>query len=117
MRLFILEMWHTFAKVYERRKRTLQPGTLYERYMHLFQEYCMKEREVQFYANQLNVTAKYLDSVSKQNSGVTASEWIRRYVKERIIQLLQNKTLNVSELAYEMYFWSRPFFTRYVKKY
>ena len=116
MRLFILEMWHTFAKDYERRKRTLQTGTLYERFMHLVQEYSIKEREVQFYANQLNITAKYLNAVSKQNSGVTASEWIQRYVKERIVQLLQNKNLNISEIADEMDFSSRSFFTRYVKK-
>jgi hypothetical protein len=31
MRLFILEMWHTFVNEYERRKRSLQTGTLYER--------------------------------------------------------------------------------------
>ena len=63
MRLFVLEMWHTFAKEYERRKRSLQTGTLYERFMHLVQEHCMKEREVQFYANKLYITAKYLNSI------------------------------------------------------
>ena len=35
MQLFILEMWHTFANEYERRNRTLQSGTLYERFMQL----------------------------------------------------------------------------------
>lgn len=116
MRLFIFEMWHTFANEYERRKRTLQSGTLYERFMHLVQEYCLKEREVQFYANQLNISAKYLNAVCKQNSGVTASEWIQRYAKERIILFLQNKNLNISEIADKMMFSSRSFFTRYVKK-
>ena len=85
--------------------------------MHLVQEYCMKEREVQFCAIQLNITAKYLDSVSKKNSGVKASEWIRRRTKERIIFLFQNKNLTISEIADEMYFSSRSFFTSYVKKY
>lgn len=116
MRLFILEMWHTFAKEYERRKRTLQSGTLYERFMHLLHEHCLKEREVQFYANQLNITAKYLNVVCKQNSGVTASEWIQRFVKERIELLLQNENLNISEISNKMEFSSRSFFTRYVKK-
>jgi len=116
MRLFILEMWHTFAKDYERRKRTLQTGTLYERFMHLLPEYCLKEREVQFYASQLNITAKYLNAVCKQNSGVTASEWIQRYVRERIIILLKEKQLNITEIADKMDFSSRSFFTRYVKK-
>lgn len=116
MRLFILEMWHTFTNEYERRKRTLQSGTLYERFMHLVQEHCMKEREVQFYANQLHITAKYLNAVSKQNSGITASDWIQRYTKERIVLLLQNESLNIAEIADEMEFSSRSFFTRYVKK-
>ncbi len=116
MRLFILEMWHTFANEYERRKRTLQSGSLYERFVHLVQEHCMAKREVRFYANTLSVTPKYLNFVCKQNSGVTASEWIQRYTKERIILFLQNKNLNVAEIADKMMFSSRSFFTRYVKK-
>lgn len=116
MKLFILEMWHTFANEYERRKRTLQSGTLYERFMHLVQEHCLKEREVQFYANQLTITAKYLNVICKQNSGITASEWIQRNTKERIVLLLENANLNIAEIADEMEFSSRSFFTRYVKK-
>ncbi len=116
MRLFILEMWHTFANEYERRKRTLQTGTLYERFMHMVQEHCLKEREVQFYASALHITAKYLNAVCKQNSSITASEWIQRHTKERIELLLQNVNLNIAEIADEMEFSSRSFFTRYVKK-
>ncbi len=116
MQLFILEMWHIFANEYERRKHSLQTGTLYERFMQLAQEHCMTEREVQFYSNQLNITPKYLNQICKQSSGVTASEWIQRFAKERIIILLQNKNLNISEIADKMEFGSRSFFTRYVKK-
>jgi AraC-like DNA-binding protein len=116
MRLFILEMWHTFANEYERRKRTLQSGSLYERFVHLVQEHCMAEREVRYYANKLSVTPKYLNFVCKQNSGVTASEWIQRYTKEHIILFLQNKNLNITEIAYKLMFSSRSFFKRYVKK-
>jgi AraC family transcriptional regulator, transcriptional activator of pobA len=116
MQLFILEMWHTFANEYEHRKRTLESGSLYERFMQLVQEYCMKERKVQFYASRLNITAKYLNYVCKQNTNITASEWIQRYARERIIVLLQNKNLNISEIADEMNFSSRSFFTRYVRK-
>jgi AraC family transcriptional activator of pobA len=116
MQLFILEMWHIFANEYERKKHSLQTGTLYERFMQLAQEHCLTEREVQFYSKQLNITSKYLNQISKQTSGITASEWIQRFVKEHIIILLQNKTLNISEIADKMEFKSRSFFTRYVKK-
>ena len=116
MQLFILEMWHTFADEYDHRKRTLQSGTLYEGFMQLIQEHCMKEREVQFYAKRLHITAKYLNYVCKQNTGVSASEWIQRYSKERIVLLLKNTNLNIAEIADKMEFSSRSFFTRYVKK-
>jgi AraC family transcriptional activator of pobA len=116
MQIFLLEMWHTFANEFELRKRTVESGSLYERFMQLVQEHCMREREVQFYADRLHITAKYLNYVCKQNTGNTASEWIQRYVRERIIFLLQNKKLNISEIADEMNFSSRSFFTRYVKK-
>ncbi len=116
MQLFILEMWHTFAKEFEHRKRSLQSGALYERFMQLAQEHCLQEREVQYYAERLNITPKYLNYVSKQNTGITASEWIQRYVRERIILLLQNKNLNIAEIADQTNFSSRSFFTRYVKK-
>lgn len=116
MQLFIFEMWHSFVNEYERRKRTLQSGTLYERFMQLAHENCMKEREVKYYADQLHITAKHLNFICKQNSDVSASEWIQRYARERIIILLQDKNLNISEIADEMEFSSRSFFTRYVKK-
>ncbi|MFT3674395.1 MAG: AraC family transcriptional regulator [Chitinophagaceae bacterium] len=116
MQLFILEMWHTFAKEYEQRKHSLQTGTLYERFIQLLQQHCMQHREVQYYSQQLNISAKYLNHLSKIHSGITASEWIQRHTKERIIILLQNKNLNISEIADEMEFSSRSFFTRYAKK-
>ncbi|RYF96642.1 MAG: AraC family transcriptional regulator, partial [Chitinophagaceae bacterium] len=116
MQLFILDMWHTFANEYDKRKHSLQTGTLYERFIHLLQQYCMQHREVQFYSSKLNITPKYLNHLCKVHSGITASAWIHRYAKERIIILLQNKNLNISEIADSMEFSSHSFFTRYVKK-
>jgi AraC-like DNA-binding protein len=116
MQVFILEMWHIFEDELDRRKRSLQSGTLYERFNALVQENCMREREVQFYSDKLNITPKYLNYICKANTRIAASEWIQRYTKERIILLLKNKNLNISEIADEMDFSSRSFFTRYVKK-
>ena len=116
MQLFLLEMWHIFEDELDRRKRSLQSGTLYERFLSSVQEHCLKKREVQFYSDKLNITPKYLNYICKVNTRITASEWIQRNAKERIILLLQNKNLNISEIADEMDFSSRSFFTRYVKK-
>jgi AraC family transcriptional activator of pobA len=116
MQLFLLEMWHIFEDELDRRKRSLQSGTLYERFMQLVQENCLRKREVRFYSDQLNITPKYFNYICKANTSITASEWIQRYAKEKIVLLLQNKNLNISEIADEMNFSSCSFFTRYVKK-
>jgi AraC family transcriptional regulator, transcriptional activator of pobA len=116
MQLFILDMWHTFANEYDKRKHSLQTGTLYERFIQLLQQHCLQHREVQFYSGRLNITPKYLNHLSKVHSGITASAWIHRHAKERIIILLQNKNLNISEIADKMEFSSHSFFSRYVKK-
>jgi AraC family transcriptional activator of pobA len=116
MQIFILEMWHTFANELTNRKRTIQSGTIYERFMQLMQEYVMKEREVLFYARKLNITSKYLNYICKLNTDITASAWIQRYARERILLLLQNNNLNITEIANKMNFSSTSFFTRYVKK-
>ena len=73
MQLFILEMWDIFMDQLERHNRTLQSGTLYERFVHLLELHCMKNREVQFYSDQLHITAKYLNQICKTNTGITAS--------------------------------------------
>lgn len=116
MEVFLLEMWHIFEDELDRKKRSFQSGTLYERFLQLVQQHCMKEREVRFYSDRLSITPKYLNYICKVNTRITASEWIQRYAKERIVLLLQNKELNISEIADEMDFSSRSFFTRYVKK-
>lgn len=116
MRLFTLEMWHVFAAEFERNKRTLESGSIYEQFIHLVQQNCLTEREVQFYADKLHITPKHLNFVCKQNTNITASEWIHRFVRERLIILLENQNLNIAEISNVMEFSSRSFFTRYVKK-
>lgn len=115
MQIFILEMWNLFAKEYEKRKHSLQTGNQYEHFVNLLQENCLQHREVKYYSDLLNISAKYLNYLCKIHSGTTASEWIKRHTKERLILLLENKNLNFSEISEQMNFSSPSYFTRYVK--
>lgn len=76
----------------------------------------MEEREVDFYAGKLFITSKYLTEVCKKNSGKTASEWIQNYTTQRLIILLENKSLSFTEIADILNFSSQSFFSRYVRK-
>lgn len=116
MQIFTMEMWHVFAAEFERNKRTLLSGSIYDRFVHLVQDHCMTQREVRFYADKLNITPKHLNFVCKQNTDVSASQWIQRFVRERLIVLLENENLGIAQISDMMEFSSRSFFTRYVKK-
>lgn len=116
MQLFTMEMWDIFAAEFERNKRSSHSGSLYDRFIHLVQENCMTHREVQFYADLLFITPKHLNFVCKQNTEISASDWIQYFVKERLVLLLENPNLGIAEIADMMEFSSRSFFSRYVKK-
>lgn len=116
LQMFVMEMWNVFSKEIEKRSTSNQKGSLFERFLQLVQEYCMEEREVDFYAGKLFITSKYLTEVCKKNSGKTASEWIQNYTTQRLIILLENKQLSFTEIGDTLNFSSQSFFSRYVKK-
>ena len=76
----------------------------------------MEQREVDFYADKLNITPKYLTEVCKKSSAKTASEWIHNYTTQRLIILLGNKQLSFTAIADTLHFSSQSFFSRYVRK-
>ena len=116
LQMFVMEMWNIFSKEMEKRRISNQKGSLFERFLHLVEEHCMEEREVDFYAGKLFVTPKYLTEVCKKSSTKTASEWIENYTTHRLIILLENKSLSFREIADALHFSSQSFFSRYVRK-
>lgn len=60
-------------------KNTVKLGrgeVIFEEFMELVRQYSKQERNVRFYARRLNITPKYLSTVSKDVSGKTAARWI-----------------------------------------
>jgi AraC family transcriptional regulator, transcriptional activator of pobA len=116
LQIFVMGMWNIFSKEIEKRSISNQKGSLFERFLLLVQEHCMEEREVDFYAGKLFITPKYLTEVCKKNSGKTALEWIQNYTTQRLIILLENKSLSFTQIADTLHFSSQSFFSRYVRK-
>jgi AraC family transcriptional activator of pobA len=116
LKIFIMEMWDLFAEEIEQQVKSSESKSLFQRFLQLVQINCMEEREVEFYADQLAITPKYLSEVCKKSSGKNASDWIQNYTTTRLILLLRNENLSFSEIADTMNFSSLSFFSRYVKK-
>ncbi len=80
----------------------------------LFKDF-LKQRSVEYYADSLNVTRKYLSEVIKKNSGKTASEWITEIVIQEAKVLLQNKSLTINQISDELNFQNQSAFGRFFK--
>ncbi|UWX54516.1 AraC family transcriptional regulator [Maribacter litopenaei] len=114
--IFVMDMWNILAQEMENRDVNQTRGSIFERFLSMVQEHCMEHREVEFYSGKLCITAKYLTEVCKKNSGKTAMDWIKNYTTRRIVLLLQNKNLSLTEISDTLHFSSTSFFSRYVKK-
>ena len=75
-----------------------------------------QERNVRFYARRLNITPKYLSTVSKDVSGKTAARWIDEAVILEAKSLLRYSGMSIQEIAYHLNFSTQSFFGKYFKQ-
>ena len=87
-----------------------------EKFMSLVSEYFKTEREIEFYANKLCVSKKYLSSLLKQETGMTALEWIERYVVLYAKSCLTSTTMTIQQISDEFEFSSQSVFGKYFKR-
>ena len=75
-----------------------------------------KYREVAYYAEQLNVTVKYLSNTVKRQTGKSVTYYIDRYTIPMIKEYLEHSALSIVQIAEEMNFTTPSYFSRYVTK-
>lgn len=92
------------------------PELIFQKFMSMVRNETPAKREVQYYADKLCITPKYLSLICKQTSGNTASEIINNIVSEHIGQLLRNTDKSIKEISIETGFDSLSFFGKYVKR-
>ena len=89
---------------------------IFEEFMELVRQYSKQERNVRFYARRLNITPKYLSTVSKDVSGKTAARWIDEAVILEAKSLLRYSGMSIQEIAYHLNFSTQSFFGKYFKQ-
>ena len=71
---------------------------------------------VQWYADQLHISPKYLSALCKQRTGKTAGEWITRFTVEEAKRLLVHSDDTVKQIAFRLGFADSSFFCQYIRK-
>lgn len=88
---------------------------IFERFKQLLFKDFLSQRSVQYYADSLNVSRKYLSEIIKTNSGKTASNWIDDIVILEAKVLLQNKDLTINQISDILNFLNQSIFGRFFK--
>ena len=77
---------------------------------------CLQERGVEFYADKLCISSRYLSSVCKDIEGQTAKDCIDEYVINNIGAALNSTNQTIAQIADEFNFPNASFFTKYFKE-
>lgn len=87
-----------------------------EHFITLVSEHFKQERDIGYYAEQLCVSNKYLSTLLKQNTGMTALEWIERYVVLYAKSCLSSTAMTIQQISDELEFPSQSVFGKYFKR-
>ncbi|MBR0065831.1 MAG: AraC family transcriptional regulator [Paludibacteraceae bacterium] len=97
-------------------EKIAQPDRLFRKFQDLLRTEYITEHEVQWYAEQLCITPKYLSDICREKSGKSASKWVHDRLTEEIRLKLIETDIPIKELAYRFRFPSQSFFGKYVKR-
>ena len=110
--------YHTGSQIHKpaKEEQKSKQELLLERFFDCVQNHYKRERSVDFYADKLCLTPKYLSTVIRQTSGKTAGEWIDEYVVLEAKALLKSTNMTIQQISDELNFPSQSFFGKYFKR-
>lgn len=89
---------------------------IFERFLSQVNAHGMQQHRLAFYAEKACLTERYLGSVVRQASGMTAKEWIDRSLVTRIKVELRHSEKSIAQIAEEAHFSSVPSFCKFFKR-
>ena len=89
---------------------------LFNRFMMLLERDYKLSRDVNYYADLMHITSKYLTNIVRQVAGHTPKTIIDQYVILQLKMQLQRSSQSIKEIAWEYHFTDVSFFCRYFKK-
>lgn len=96
---------------------TSRKEMLFKSFIEMLSSLPVRPRQIDWYADRLCVTSKYLSFVCKSVSGKTTSAWIREYVQKDINYQLKNSNKSIKEIADYLQFPNLSFFGKYIRGY
>ena len=111
--LYEMDTWH--RNRHSDNKGLDQISPLFGKFKKLLTRNYMNERKLDFYADHLHVTPKYLSVAIKNHTGKSAAQWIDESIILEAKVLLQNLTFTVSQISNQLNFSDQSTFGKFFK--
>lgn len=120
-KLLLLALTHRLCSIYSRKVAAQQNsvGHKHEVFMKLIElidRHFMQERGVEFYADKLCLSPKYLSALSKSVSGHTVQELVFKAIVRKSMSLLNNTQMTVQEISDMLNFPNASYFGTFFRK-
>jgi len=89
---------------------------LVDRFLKLVQMHCRQERQLDFYAQELCISSKYLAATVKTVTSKTAGDWIEDYVMLEAKAMLTNTDMTISQISDHLHFLDTSTFGKYFRR-
>jgi hypothetical protein len=120
-KLLLLALTHRLCSLYNRKLMNNQNAMghrneVFLKLISLIEQYYMQERGVEFYADKLCLSPKYLSVICKSICGYTVKDLVSKSIIRKSISLLKNTQKNIQEIADMFNFPNASFFGTFFKK-
>jgi len=88
----------------------------FNKFMSLLKQNFKNERSLEFYAEKLYITPKYMTTLIKKASSKSAMEWINDCVIMEAKNLLKYSEMSIQEISEYLNFSNQSFFSQYFKR-
>jgi AraC family transcriptional activator of pobA len=116
LQIFLFDIWDVYSTSIRNMQTDDNSARIFIHFLNLAQKHSLTNRDVAFYASELCITPKYLSQISQAVSNQPASTWIEYYAAFEIVQLLNDQSITLTEIADRMRFSSNSHFSRYCKR-
>ena len=121
-KLLLLALTYRICSMYNRKlvndgeEAGGRKNEVFIRLIQLIEKYYMQERGVEFYADKLCLSPKYLSAVSKSICGYTVQELVFKAIIRKSISLLKNTQQDIQEISNAIGFPNASYFGTFFKK-
>ena len=95
--------------------RTARSQATVDRFIRLVTEHHMTEHYLQFYANELEITPKYLSKLVRDVTGRSAPDWIDSFLVLEAKNMLKYSDLAIKEIVFKLNFPDQSSFYKFFK--